>query len=147
MYKLDLETLSEDRLRKAVDSETFGLGAELFDRGQVQIVEITDLTALCIVPDKRNYRVELKIVRDHVYLKCGCSHASRGLICEHDVAAWLYLRQYLTRRLPDAWQTQLDQMIQSAQAVPPAGKPAPYFLFFSLQEEVRSFPSHWKLAP
>jgi non-specific serine/threonine protein kinase len=147
VYKLDLETLSEDRLRKSVDSETFRLGSELFERQQVQVIEVTDLTALCVVPDKRNYRVEIKIIRDHVYLKCGCSHASRGLICEHDVAAWLCLRQYLIRRLPEAWQTQLDQVIQSALAIPPRGKLTHYFLFFSLQEETRGFPTYWKLAP
>jgi hypothetical protein len=147
MYKLDLETLSEDRLRRAVDSEIFDLGVELFERGQVQIVEVTDLTALCLVPDKRNYHVELKIVRDHVYLKCGCSHASRGLICEHDVAAWMSLRQYLTRRLPDAWQIQLDQMIETAQALPQRGKSTPYLLFFSLQQESRGYPPYWKVIP
>jgi non-specific serine/threonine protein kinase len=147
MYILDLETLSEDRLRKAVDSETFQLGTELFERGQVQIIDVTNLTALCIVPDKRNYHIEIKIVRNHVYLKCGCSHASRGLICEHDVAAWLCLRQYLTRHLPDAWQTQLDQVIQSAQALPKRGKSTPYFLFFSLQEEMRGYPTYWKVIP
>ena len=147
MYKLDLDTLSEDRLRRAIDSETFGLGAEVFECGQVQILEVTDLTALCIVPDKRNYHVEIKIIRDHVYLKCGCTHASRGLICEHDVAAWLCLRQYLTRRLPDAWQARLEQVIGSAQALPQGGKSTPYLLLFSLQEELRIFPPYWKVVP
>jgi non-specific serine/threonine protein kinase len=147
MHKLDLVTLSEDRLRKAVESETYRLGAEIFERGQVQVIEASDLTALCLVPDKRNYHVEIKVVRDHVYLKCGCNHASRGLICEHDVAAWLCLRQHLTRRLPEAWKSQLDQVIQSAQAIPARGKLTPYLLFFSLQEEIRGFPSYWKLAP
>lgn len=147
MYKLDLETLSESRLRKAVDSETFRLGTELLERGQVQVIEANELAARCVVPDKRNYHVEIKIVRDHVYLECGCSHASRGLICEHDVAAWLRLRQHLARNLPEAWQTQLDQVIRSAQSLPQRGKPAPYLLFFSLQEETRAYPAAWKLAP
>jgi non-specific serine/threonine protein kinase len=147
MHRLDLETLSEDRLRRAVDANTFRLGENLFKGGQVQVVEVTDLAALCIVPDKRNYRIELRIIRDHVYLKCGCSHAGRGLICEHEVAAWLSLRQHLTRLLPEAWQSQLEQVIQSAQTIPQRGKTPPYFLFFSLQEEVRSFPSYWKLSP
>ena len=147
MYKIDLDTLSEDRLRRAVDSDIFNQGAEIFASGQVQVLEVTELAAFCIVPDKRNYRVEIKIVRDHVYLKCSCSHASRGLICEHDVAAWLSLRQHLTRLLPEAWQAQLDQLIQSAQAIPRREKITPYLLFFSLQEEMRGFPSYWKLAP
>jgi non-specific serine/threonine protein kinase len=147
MHKINLETLSEDRLRRAVDTDTFRQGQELLERGQVQVVEVTDLAAFCVVPDKRNYHVEFKIVRDHVYLKCGCSHAGRGLICEHEVAAWLRLRQHLSRLLPVAWQAQLEQVIQSAQALPQRGKPPPYLLFFSLQEDGRSFPSHWKLAP
>lgn len=147
MYKLDLETLSENRLRRAVDADTFHLGVTLFERGQVQVVELTEQAAFLIVPDKRNYHVEIKIRRDHVYLKCSCSHASRGLICEHEVAGWLSLRQHLQRLLPEAWQARLDQMIQRAQDLPEIRKTPPYLLFFSLQEELRGFPSYWKLAP
>lgn len=147
MYKLDLETLNEDRLRRAVDADTFRLGAELFERGQVQVTELTELAAFCVVPDKRNYHVEFKIARDHVYLKCSCSHASRGLICEHEVAAWLSLRQHLKRSLPEAWQARLDQVINQAQDLPVLRKTPPYLLFFSLQEELRGFPPYWKLTP
>src|SRR5512143_547065 len=138
MYTLNLETLSEERLRKAVDNDTFQRGQTIFARGEVQVLEANDLAALCTVPDKRNYRVEIKVGREYVYLKCSCSHAGRGLICEHDVAAWLALREQLTRQLPSPWQAQITQVLESGASLPSKPKPAPYLLFFSLQQDIRS---------
>lgn len=147
MYKLDLETLNEDRLRKAVDAQTFRLGQELFARTQIQTVEVTDFTAALIVPDKRKYRVEFKVAREHVFLKCGCSHASRGLVCEHEVAAWLSLRQHFIRESPSLWQMQLNQVLDSAWATQPRSKSSPYYLFFSLNEEEYEYSSQWAISP
>jgi len=147
MYTLNLETLSEDRLRKAVDSETFHQGQTIFSRGEVQVLEATDQAALCMVPDKRNYRVEIKVSREYVYLKCSCNHAGRGLICEHDVAAWLALRLERTRQLPAPWQAHINQILEASTGLPAKTRPAPYLLFFSLQQEIRSIESGWRIAP
>ncbi|MDI6694902.1 MAG: SNF2-related protein [Anaerolineales bacterium] len=147
MYKLDLETLNEDRLRKAVDPQTYRLGQELFARTQIQTIEVTDFTAALIVPDKRKYRVEFKVAREHVFLKCGCSHASRGLVCEHEVAAWLSLRQHFVRQTPSLWQMQLSQALDSAWIAQPRSRSNPYYLFFSLSEEEYEYSSQWAIAP
>jgi non-specific serine/threonine protein kinase len=147
MYKLDLETLNEDRLRKAVDPQTYRLGQELFARTQIQTIEVTDFTAALIVPDKRKYRVEFKVAREHVFLKCGCSHASRGLVCEHEVAAWLSLRQHFVRQAPSLWQMQLSQALDSAWIAQPRGRSNPYYLFFTLSEEEYEYSSQWTIAP
>ncbi len=147
MYKLDLETLNEDRLRKAVDPQTYRLGQELFARTHIQTVEVTDFTAALIVPDKRKYRVEFKVAREHVFLKCGCSHASRGLVCEHEVAAWLSLRQHFIRETPSIWQMQLSQALDSVWTAQPRSKASSYYLFFSLNEEGYEYSSQWTISP
>lgn len=147
MYKLDLETLTEDRLRKAVDPETYRLGVNLFNRAPVEVVEISDLSAVCVVRDKRNYHIELNVVRGQITLKCTCPHASRALICEHDVAAWLGLRQHLERSRPAPWQTHLSRVIDTADIAPKPSKAPAYFLFFVLQEDNRGMIPFWGITP
>ncbi|MFM8322334.1 MAG: SWIM zinc finger domain-containing protein, partial [Chloroflexota bacterium] len=147
MYTLNLETLSEDRLRKAVDPDTFRAGQAIYSQGVVEVVESSDTSALCMVPDKRNYRVEIKVGREHVYLKCSCSHAGRGLICEHDVAAWLTLRDLYQAQLPSPWQNQLSAVISDAQNASLRGKITPYLLFFGLQQDIHQVSSDWTIIP
>ncbi|MBN1145866.1 MAG: DEAD/DEAH box helicase [Anaerolineales bacterium] len=142
-YKLDLETLSEERLNKSVNQESLELGQGLFEGGQVLVKELTGLTADCIVHDRRNYHVHLKIAKGHLYFKCSCDYGSRGLICEHDVAAWLGIRAELRKQLPPAWHSQLNKMIFSIRA-PRPDSPAPYALFFSLQAGALST---WSISP
>ena len=146
MHTLDLETLSEERLKKAVDAETHRLGMELFTAGRVEVLELADLSALCNVLDKRNQQVRIKIANNHLLFKCECRHATRGLICEHDVAAWMGIRQRLERDIPPVWRAQLDQVINAA---PPARRPRPRqaLLYFSLQPDSGSLPERWKIAP
>ncbi len=147
MFNLDLDTLNEDRLRKAVDPATYQMGQALFERGMVQIIDLGELTANCTVLDKRNHHVEFRIARGLLYMKCSCSHASRGLICEHDVAAWMGLRQRLIRELPAAWQLQIKQILGTAQDAPRRNRAQSYLLFFSLQPESRGMDVDWKIVP
>ena len=51
MYKLDLETLTEERLQKAVDAETYRIGEGLFKRDAVHISEVGDFSAQAAVLD------------------------------------------------------------------------------------------------
>jgi non-specific serine/threonine protein kinase len=113
MYKITLETLSEERLKNSVDQEILAKGKDIFQSGAVDNIEVTDLIASCTVHDIRRYHVEIKVAKKHLYLKCNCSHASRGLICEHEAAAWLAIREYLNKQLPPAWRPQLLQIIHS----------------------------------
>lgn len=147
MNGLNLETLSEERLRKAVDDATYLLGQRIYAQGQVQLLDFAEAAAVCSVPDKRNYRVEIKVGREFVYLKCTCNHAGRGLICEHDVAAWLAVRERLSRDLPAPWQAQIGQVLQTASYPAPRSRSAPYLLYFSLQEEQRVDESNWNVSP
>jgi non-specific serine/threonine protein kinase len=146
MYTINLDTFSEDRLLKSVNPETLQLGKELYEKGAAQVVEILDLTARCVVQDKRNFHIQFKISKQHLYLRCSCSHASRGLICEHDVAAWLAVQDKLTEQIPAEWRMQAAKLV-SSNLRPQRNRPAPYLLFYSLQKDSFSGSLTWRITP
>ncbi len=146
MYTINLDTFSEDRLLKSVDPEILRLGKELFEKGAAQVVELLDLTARCVVQDKRNFHIQFKISKQHLYLHCSCSHAARGLICEHDVAAWLAVQDKLTEQIPAAWRLQAEKLV-SSNLRPTRSQPAPYLLFYSLQKDLLSGSFTWRITP
>ncbi len=125
----------QDRLLKSVDPEILQLGTELFENGAAQVVELLDLTARCIVQDKRNFHIQFKINKQHLYLHCSCSHAARGLICEHDVAAWLAIQDKLTQQILPEWRLQAEKLVTS-NSRPQRSRSAPYLLFYSLQKDL-----------
>jgi non-specific serine/threonine protein kinase len=147
MPKLTKELLDEERLRKAVDSETFKLGHYIFQQRLVKVLETSEHEAICQVHDKRAYTVKLIVSTSYLYFKCTCSHASRGLVCEHDVAAWLCLGEYLARQEPPAWRNQLSKMLGAVQSAPRPPQTEAYILLFSLQEQYQSILTNWLLAP
>ena len=147
MYKLSLETLSEERLRKSVNEETIDLAKSLFDKGAVSISEVKDFSAVCTVLDIRNYYVEFQVANKHIYLKCNCSHASRGLICEHEAAAWMGLRAHLQKKAPPAWRTQLIQLINKIPDHDNSNFGDGYLIFFSVQEDQTAIPGNWIIQP
>lgn len=133
IQKLNPEIFSQERLRKVVDDETYRLGENLFQERQVKIQDLSENHALCHVLDKRNHRVEIQLTKSHIYLKCNCTHASRGLVCEHGVASWLALGEHLKGNVFPEWRKQLDRMIDTAQAGNVEKTNLPYLLFFGLQ--------------
>jgi non-specific serine/threonine protein kinase len=147
MHKLDLETLSKERLHKAVDQETLDLGVDLYQRGLVLIQELSDLKARCIIQDTRNYHVQIKVAKNHIFFKCSCSHGSRGLVCEHDVAAWLSIHAELEKQLPPIWRTQLNQVIATIPPTSHTNEAVPYGLFFSLKSESSLQSANWTILP
>lgn len=147
MYKLDLETINEERLRKSVGAEIFQLGQKLFENAPIHIVQVGDVSATLVVTDKRRCEVELWIARDQIKLKCTCSYGARGLICEHEVAGWLALQQHFVRQLPAPWQEQIKGVIDASGAIPRRAKVPAYYLYFSLHEEMRSVSPYWRLTP
>lgn len=146
MYTINLDTFNEDRLLKSVDPETLRLGKELFEKGAAQVVELLDLTARCVVQDKRNFHIQFKINKQHLYLRCSCSHATRGLICEHDVAAWLAIQDQLTQQIPPEWRQQAEKLVTSS-VRPQRSHPAPYLLFYSLQKDLLTSSLTWRITP
>ena len=145
MHKLNLETLTKERLENSVDPETFQLGVDLYLLRSPQVVDLTDSQARCIVYDKRNFHVLLKVEKQHLFLKCNCNHASRGLICEHEVAAYLSLRDRLTESLPPSWTGKIDTLINLLNDNPTRVISQPYYLFFSLQKDPAQSSLTWRI--
>jgi len=147
MPKLNLETLTRERLVKSVDSELFALGENLYEDGRVQVTELTADSAFCVVQDKHPYRIEIRVAKSFLYLKCDCRYAFRGLICEHDIAACLAVRDILQQRLPPTWRHQINTVIDASLQSAPKKPPLRFLLFFSLQETETYGYSTWKIIP
>lgn len=159
MFKLTPETLDEVRLKRSVDQSTLLLGQELLDSGKVQVHEVSDLSAVCTVgakQDKRTHRVSMQIKggkgqqKSMLIFQCSCPHGSRGLICEHDVAAWLGVLQYLRQNIYPAWRDQVSRLMDSITDIPQRSKEQStpnYLLFFSLQGPNTTDTPFWKIIP
>jgi non-specific serine/threonine protein kinase len=147
MPKLTLETLSEERLIKSVDHEIFTQGQSLHLEGRVQVIDIKNDSAQCIVQDKHPYRVEIKVANKYLYLKCDCRYAFRGLICEHDIAACLAVRDRFRQKLPPTWRNQINKVIDASSLTQRKTSPSHYLLLFSLQELETANSNSWKITP
>ncbi len=146
MSKLNVQTLNEERLRKSVDPEIFTLGRSQYLDGRVEIIDVKGDSAQCIVQDRHPYRVEIKVANNYLYLKCDCRYAYRGLICEHDIAACLAIRDILQQRQPPTWRNQVNKVLDATQLTRRKNAPPRYFLFFSLQETNAFDYQTWKLT-
>ena len=113
MQKLTPDILSEERIKKSVDEETFRLGLNLYKDKRGKLRELSEKRALCIVQDTRPQKVEIHLTESHLYLKCNCPHASRGLVCEHGVASWLFLRDHLLQNEFPQWRKHLSALLES----------------------------------
>lgn len=147
MPKLNLETLNEERLKKSVDIEIFVQGQSLYQDGRVQVVDIKNDSAQCIVQDRHPYRIEIKVAKNYLYLKCDCRYAYRGLICEHDIAACLAIRDVFQQRLPPTWRNHLNKVIDATITTQRKYTPSRYLLVFSLQEVESYNYATWKISP
>jgi len=145
MQKLTPEILDEKRLKGAVDQETYQRAIELFKDGRVQVNKVDQQNAYCSVHDRRDYRVEIKVDNNYLYFKCDCTHASRALVCEHDIAASFAVRERLKQNEPSEWQTQLDNIVRGMRKSRPSAQSKRYLLFFSLQKDKLS--AAWTLLP
>jgi non-specific serine/threonine protein kinase len=147
MSKLTLRTLEEERIQKSVNREIYELGQAIYQAGKVQVLEVKNDTANCIVQDKHPYRVQIKVAKNYLYMKCDCRYAYRGTICEHDIAACFGVRDTLKQRLPPTWRNQIQKIIEGPQSKTRKSRPGRYFLFFSLQQ-VKSYDRvSWKIVP
>jgi non-specific serine/threonine protein kinase len=146
MSKLNVETLNEERLKKSVDADVFEHGKILYLDGRVQITSIQDAMAHCLVQDKHPYRIEIKVAKGYLYLKCDCRYAFQGLICEHDIAACLAIKDVLQQRQLPTWRNQIGKVIGASQLTPRKNSSPRYLLFFSLQESTKFESSNWRIT-
>jgi len=146
--KLSLDALNLERIKKAVGHKTFTMGEELYNLERVAVNEITQKSAHCTVHDKHPYGVEIKTAPKYLYLKCDCRYSTRGIICKHEIAACLAVRDSLRRKLPPAWKRQLTSLQTASHASLHKTKTTPYILLFSLQgTSVSSQFAPWAITP
>lgn len=147
MQKFTPDLLSEDRLKKSVDEETYLLGLQLYQKKQVEIIDLSEKKAHCVVQDTRPQHVEIVLTTSHLVMKCNCSHGSRGLVCEHSVASWLFVRDHLRKNDFPQWRRHISQILEYTKEETELKKPSPYFLFFSLQESIDIPPAYYQWHP
>ncbi len=146
-HRLTPETLDENRLKRSVDHSTYELGKNLFDSHQVQVLDVGNVRATCLVQDKRAHRVMLEIRQSMVVFQCSCMHGSRGLICEHDVAAWLGVAHHLQEHIFPAWRAQVSTLIDTLPDSTPRKYDRGFLLAFSLQGPEYNGAPFWKIIP
>jgi non-specific serine/threonine protein kinase len=147
MAGLTIETLSIERIQSAVGAPIFDEGTAYYQKGLVNVIKVSNQAARCQVGNNRPNLVEIQISNNYLIFKCDCRHGARGLICEHDVAAALAVRDYLIQNQPSPWKGQLDGLLQSSHIAGRKGSPRPYLLFYSLQEHSSQPFSIWKVFP
>ncbi len=145
MQKLTPQLLSEERLIKSVDPETYQIGLKLYKNARVTIQELKEQKAVCSVEDNREHLVEIQLTSSHLLLKCDCPHGSRGLVCEHGVACWLFVRDHLSKNDFPQWRNQLNRILETNQADLGLQKGPPFLLFFCLltNQNPLSREFHW----
>jgi len=145
---LTLDVLSMERIKKSVDENTIKMGEELFRSELVNVDEVTRTTALCTVHDRHPYSVEIKVTAKYLYFKCGCRYSTRGIICEHEIAACFAVREVLKQRMPPVWKRQVKNLHAASQLSHGQKTSSPYVLLFSLQgSSISSHFAPWKIIP
>lgn len=147
MNNLNLDSLNEERLRRSVDTQIFDQGQLFVSAGKVTLVEINRDNATCIVHDKHPYRTEIKVARGYLYLKCDCRYAQRGIICEHEIAACLAVRNALQKKQTPTWRNQIAKLTDTSTSLKKSSQPTRYYLLFSLQSLPYYDVPTWKIIP
>lgn len=147
MSEITIETLDVARLRRAAGQLIFDRGEAYYHWGRVQIESVSSQFARCYVNGSRLYEVEISVSDEYLYLRCDCQYASSGVVCKHDVAAALAVRDYLIQRRPPHWSDHLNAVLQASRSVPRSAKPRQYLLFFSLQGVSVPAYTSWKVTP
>jgi non-specific serine/threonine protein kinase len=147
MTVLTADLISSDLLRNQAGPEVYHQGLQLFRWGRVIVEKVIEDTAQCRVTNNRPFEVELTLSEKYLYFRCECRFASKGNLCEHDVAAALAVQEYLRKSQTNRWQNRLNRVIQSAKTASHQPSAHPYLLFFSLQNVSNLGLLSWKILP
>jgi len=141
------EALNYNRIQRAAGSKIFDRGLMYYHQKRVTVETVDEDFASCLVRGSTgDYEVSIECERNSLYFSCDCPYAEGGVICKHEVAAALALRDYLRTHVPPNWRNQLTRMVQGTQ---PAARttPQPYLLLFSLHSIYEYGNTSWKLTP
>ena len=147
MPKLTAEMISPELLKNQAGIEIYHQGQLLFRWGKVVIDKVLEDSAHCRVNNNRAFNVEINLTDRFLYLKCDCKFASKGKLCEHDVAAALAVQEYLRKNHTNRWQYRINKVLQTAQNTTRKTAHQPFLLFFSLQNASNLGMLNWKIIP
>jgi non-specific serine/threonine protein kinase len=141
------ETLNYNRIQRAAGSKIFDRGLVYYHQKRVSIETVDEEIATCLVRgSSSDYEVGIEMEGNSLFFSCECPYAEGGVICKHEVAAALALRDYLRTHTPPNWRSQLTRMVQGT--LPNARTtPQPYLLLFSLHSLYDYGNTSWKLTP
>lgn len=141
------ETLNYNRIQRAAGSKIFDRGLMYYHQKRASVETVDEEFATCLVRGSTsNYEVSIEVEGSSLYFSCNCPFAVGGVICKHEVAAALTLRDYLHTHIPPNWRNQLTRIVQGVKS----GShplPQPYLLLFSLHSIYEYGITSWKLTP
>jgi non-specific serine/threonine protein kinase len=141
------EALNYNRIQRAAGSKIFDRGLMYYHQKRVSVESVDEDYASCLVRGSNSdYEVAIECEGNSLYFSCGCPYAEGGVICKHEVAAALALRDYLRTHVPPNWRNQLTRMVQGTQSGTRT-TPQPYLLLFSLHSIYEYGNTSWKLTP
>ncbi len=147
MTEITIETLDVARIKRAAGQLIYDRGEAYYRWGRVRIESISSQLARCYVSGSRIYEVEISVSDEYLYLRCDCPYAAKSVVCKHDVAAALAVRDYLIQRKPPHWSDHLNTVLQTPQTASRGAKLRQYLLFFSLQGVSIPAYTSWKITP
>ncbi len=141
------EALNYNRIQRAAGSKIFDRGLIYYHQKRVSVESVDEEFASCLVRGSTSdYEVSIECEGNSLYFSCNCPYAEGRVICKHEVAAALALRDYLRTHIPPNWRNQLARMVQGTQSNTRT-TPQPYLLLFSLHSLYEYGNTSWKLTP
>lgn len=140
---LTADTLDVDAMLARTDAATIRRGMAYSQQGRVRLARVDADSAEARVTGSQVYQVQFRIDNGEVYAFCDCpiSDGDPDIVCKHQIAAAVILRNYLRVHPPQTWESVLAQAVKpEAKSAAPAARQV---LFFSLQARH----SQWAIYP
>lgn len=117
---------------------------KLLDTDRVELLELTERSAHIHVHGSREQCLHFEDTDMYFTRECDCSMAQAGYLCEHLVAASLFLENYGEdgggrKRNSARWRKQLDSVLWTARSQRSTSRPQGYVLLFSLRKSDRGY--------
>ena len=137
------ELFHPNRLLKKASFTSFNRGRTYYDLGRVLLTYLGRDEAYFLVQGTQKYKVEFYLMADEddFISDCSCPWGKAGHFCKHQVAASLFLGDYLLQYGEGRWKRLLDNVLSVKRSR--RFKASPYLLFFSLSDEY----SDWNITP
>ncbi len=134
-------------IAKRAGATSWSRGVRYFHEGRVKLVHVGERDAVLTVQGTLSYTVEfyLPVHTDQFQSQCSCPWGRTGFFCKHQVAAALFMEEYLRIYGVPLWQRVLNGILHLPRGRKKATTKAraPYVLLFVLQHNYNA----WVLEP